>query len=203
MALTTVNLALEEMERNGVTFGTLKESYAALPTSTKKALAEKFVHKVEGFADEKLLGYSAEQQEIDSRRVLFLQDALSALEHLEAELVRTQVLDLADILWKRYRVMRSLYEALHVSWSSFWKITIGLWNYVTGATLDQASAALAELEAGVVACAAIVAEILSAKAFLKVALTVIKTRNECIATMRRKALPQPPAKRYRRRKRAR
>lgn len=180
-----------------------KDIWAEIPTSTKQALAKKWVLKATNFASDKALEYSPEQMEIDHRRIIMLPAALTELQFLEAELVRTQVLDLEQLLWKRWKTARRLWQALHVAWNDVWGVLRALWDFVFGVTQDQLAAALSHLWAGLAASAALIAEILSAKAFIEVALSVMRQRDKCIARLRKKALPQPPAKRYRRRKRAR
>lgn len=180
-----------------------RETFEAIPPDVRKALAQKWAMKaVQGISD-KATVYDPDEQARDHRRLIPLPAALSALQDLEAELVRTQILDVGDLLWKRYAILRELYRALHVSWTSVWKIVVGLWDYITGPSADELAQAVLELWAGIAACAGIITELISAKAFIAVALSVIHARNQCIATLRRKALPQPPAKRYRRRKVAR
>lgn len=194
---------LSEIKSNQDFFGEVKTAYQAIPTDTKKAIAQKYVSKVKEFSKGKLTAYEAENQEIDHRRLIPLPAALAALQQLEEELIRTQVLDLADLMWKRFKTLRRIYEALHVNWTGVWKILVELWQYIRPPTEAELLDGYTQLIGGVATVSVVAIEAVSAKAFIAVALSVAKERDKCIATMRKKALPQPPAKRYRRRKRAR
>lgn len=192
------------LEEHGEGYRLAKETWADIPSDTKKALAKKWLLKAANFANHKAIEYAVDDQDKDRQRIIPLPAALNAIQNLEAELVRTQVLDLGDICWKRWIKMRELYRALHTSWSDVWNVIRALWSAISGPNADEIAAAVTELGAGLAACAAILGEVLSTKAFIATALSVMHERDKCVAELRRKAFPQiRHARRYRVRKRAR
>ncbi len=201
--ISSVQTQLDLLRQNQDYFAQAKAVYDDVPPDTKKALAQKWVSKAKDITEGKMTSYGAEQQAIDHRRIIPLDSALRALQTLEADLVRSQIEDLADLLWSKFSVARRVYEALFTDWSAVWKLVRELWDFVRPPTPTEIIDSYKELIGGLATVTAFGIEGLTQKSFVSMAISVAKSRDSCVATMRKKAFPQSNGKRYRRRKRAR
>ncbi len=202
-SLAEVQAQLDILRTHQEYYAQAKDYYSSIPPDTKKALAKKWVSEAAKFTEGKLAAYELAHQEEDRKRLIPLPAVLRALQDLEEQLVQTQVLDLAQLMWRKFSTARRLYEALFVNWSGVWKILVEIWQFVSPPSPADLLDGYNQLVGGVAAVSAIGLEAFSAKAFIEVALSVAKERDKAVKAMRHKALPQRPAKRYRRRKRAR
>lgn len=194
-----------ELTRQREYLATLKEVYESVPKSTRDALKAKWVMAAEKFVGDKVKGYSLSAQEVDHRRVIPLDVALQILEDLEEKLVDTQVLDVVDLIWKRLGVLRVAGREVIDHGKLAWAVLVEVFGNVLDDGVDVSTVHKFTDHIGAMLSAifTLITVTFTAKAFAAVAISVVGVRNSSVDRMRKRALPQPPAKRYRRRKRAR
>lgn len=187
----------------------LKEVYAEIPADTKKALREKWTLKLKGaIADQitKRTEYPVEQQTIDRRRMVRVEDVLTEMETMEEKMVDLLVKNPADLIWRRNRNLVDAIDAVLSYGDIIWALVKSAFSSLLNLsfTAEDVAQILAVGYAVITSIFVEIVETFSVRAIAGTFITMLNIRDDAEKRIRSHVLPQRQhVHRYRRRKRSR
>lgn len=187
-------------------FAALKNVYDEIPPDTKNALKAKWKLKLQGAIAQEIkerTEYPDEERKADGQRLVRIEDAIDALGTLEADLVNALVITPADLLWRRYRGYIEGADLILSRGDIVWSLVKSAFFGLFTLSYEELKTLWEIAESIFAVAVAEIAETITIQGYAKHVVAMIHLRDKAIRHVRLKALPQRPARRYRRRKKSR